>query len=187
MQYSLFDIEPSLPQGFRYQPDFLTEQREAELLNEFPRLPFREFQWHGYTGKRRTVTFGWSYSFDNGQLAPADPLPDFLQQLKRDVAEWAGLNPGLLVQGLVTEYQPGAGIGWHRDAPPFGIVLGVSLKADCRFQLRLEGKGEKREIAVARRSVYALTGKARTVWQHSIPQAKEERFSITFRTLRETR
>ena len=64
------------------------------------------------------------------------------------------------------EYPLGAGIGWHRDALPFGIVAGISLGASRRMRFQ---RGE---------------GAARTDWQHTIPPVKEMRWSITFRTVR---
>ncbi len=184
MQPSLFEFAPELPAGLRYQPEFLEPGEESALLEEIARLEFRQFRWHEFTGKRRTVTFGWSYSFDKGEISVANPFPPFLEPLQDRASEWAGVDAGSLVQGLVTEYQPGAGIGWHRDAPPFGVIVGISLASDCRFRLRHEEQKLQRELVVERRSIYALTGEARAVWQHGIPPAAETRYSITFRTLR---
>lgn len=184
MQLALFDAAPALPRGFAYQPDFLTPEHETEILDAISRLDFRNFRWHEYVGKRRTVTFGWGYSFDTGELQPAEPLPLFLLPVRASAAAWAGLPEKALEQALITEYSPGAAIGWHRDAPPFGIILGVSLLSDCRFRLRLEEPKTLREMTVERRSIYKLSGEARRPWQHSIPPAKQTRYSITFRTMR---
>jgi alkylated DNA repair dioxygenase AlkB len=184
MQLSLFETGPDLPEGFRYQPGLLDEETEDRLIRQVSELEFRQFRWHQYTGKRRTVAFGWSYSFDQGKIETAGGFPEFLADLRGRVARWSGIRQEALVQGLVTEYQPGAAIGWHRDAPPFGVVLGVSLLSDCCFRLRLEKEKVQRELTVERRSVYMMSGPARTVWQHGIPPAKATRYSITFRTLR---
>ena len=76
--------------------------------------------------------------------------------------------------------------GWHRDAPAFGTVVGVSLAGSSRLRFQ-RGKGDDRrvwELLLEPRSGYVLAGKARTAWQHSIPPTKELRYSITFRTLR---
>jgi len=35
------------------------------------------------------------------------------------------------------------------------------------------------------RSIYVLSGEARTVWEHSIPPLDKLRYSLTFRTLSE--
>jgi alkylated DNA repair dioxygenase AlkB len=86
----------------------------------------------------------------------------------------------------VIEYPPGAGIGWHRDAPPFGVVAACSLLSSCRFRLRRGTSGRiDTTIAIEPRSGYIMSGAARTRWQHSISPTKELRYSITFRTLRE--
>jgi alkylated DNA repair dioxygenase AlkB len=98
----------------------------------------------------------------------------------------AGVSAEDLAEVLVTEYPPGAGIGWHRDAPMFGVVIGISLLGACRFRFQ-RGRGAAREARVVTlepRSAYVLNGAARRQWQHSIPPAKERRYSMTFRTLR---
>ncbi len=184
MQPALFDYAPEMPPGFRYQTDFLTSEQEVSILSSVSSLNFKDFRWHEYTGKRQTVTFGWAYRFDDGELAPAEPIPQFLEDLRDKAARWADLDRASIEQALVTRYDPGAGIGWHRDAPPFGRIIGISLLSDCRFRLRLERERVTRELVVERRSIYLLDGPARTVWQHGIPPAKETRYSITFRTMR---
>jgi len=59
-----------------------------------------------------------------------------------------GLAPETLEQALVTEYRPGTPLGWHRDAPDFGRVAGVSLGGWARMRLRPYGnkcaRGERR-------------------------------------------
>jgi alkylated DNA repair dioxygenase AlkB len=116
--------------------------------------------------------------------------------LRDRTGELIARDPEDLGEALVTEYAPGAGIGWHRDAPPFGIVVGVSLLSECTMQFRpwpvnKAGEGASRAKrskplaqVLAPRSVYVLDGAARSQWQHHIPAAKELRYSITFRTLR---
>jgi alkylated DNA repair dioxygenase AlkB len=184
MQQFLFDAGPEPPQGFNYLADFLTEQEESDLLEIVRGLPFAPYKYREFTGNRRIVSFGWSYSFDTGTISEAAGLPEFLLPLRERAAQWAGVPSDELVQALVTEYPIGAAIGWHRDAPPFGTILGISLLSDCPFRLRLEEEKGYREFHVERRSIYALTGPARSRWQHGIPPAKELRYSITFRSLR---
>jgi len=108
----------------------------------------------------------------------------------REKNSWTALIDDIdkdeLVEVLVTHYPPGAGIGWHRDAPMFGVVVGVSLARACRFRFQ-RGNGAERVTAAAAldpRSAYVLDGPARWQWQHSIPPAKTERYSVTYRTLR---
>jgi alkylated DNA repair dioxygenase AlkB len=151
-------------------------------------LPFRDFEFHGYTGKRRVVSFGWHYDFAARHLRKADDIPEYLLELRKGAAEFAGLGAEEFQHVLVTEYGPGAGIGWHRDKAVFGEVVGVSLLSTCVFRMRREvskKKWERVNLVAAPRSAYLLSGPARTEWEHSIPQMEALRYSITFRNLRE--
>ncbi len=179
----------SLPEGFLYRAGFLAAEEEARLLSEIKGIAFSEVRMHGVTAKRRVAHFGWLYGYESWRITPGPAIPEFLLPSRERAAEFAGLNPEELAEALVTEYSPGAGIGWHRDAPPFGTVLALSLAGSCRLRFQ-RGKGEAREtteLVVEPRSIYALTGPARSQWQHSIPPAKELRYSITFRTLRKAK
>jgi alkylated DNA repair dioxygenase AlkB len=178
---------PALPEGFRYEPELITPDAEAALVEQVRTLPFREFEFHGYVGKRRTVSFGWHYDFAARLLRRADDMPGFLVALREAAARFAGMEPARLQHVLVTEYAPGAGIGWHRDKAVFGEVVGVSLLAPCVFRLRRQaGDGWTRvNLTAAPRSAYLLSGAARTEWEHSIPAVDALRYSITYRNLRE--
>jgi alkylated DNA repair dioxygenase AlkB len=177
----------TLPEGMRYVPGLISPGEERALLDKLPGLPFKEFEFHGFVGKRRTVSFGWHYDFNGGGLKQADELPDFLTPLRRRAAEFAGLNPTALEHALVIEYKPGAGIGWHRDRPQFGDVIGISLLPPCTFRLRRKAGSawERRSLTAEPRSAYLLRGASRTQWEHSIPPLETLRYSVTFRTLRE--
>ena len=172
--------------GLKYEASFLAEAEEARLLDEIRGLEFHEVRMRGVTAKRRVIQYGWHYSFENFKLTEAAPLPAFLVAVRDRAADLAGLDSEALSEALLTEYQPGAAIGWHRDAPPFDIVIGISLLGPARFRFR---RGEVRawetkEILLEPRSAYVLTGPARSQWQHSIPPMTELRYSITVRTLR---
>src|SRR4051812_46895164 len=127
---------PDLPDGFVYRPEFLTISEEAELIAIIGALEFREFQMHGVTARRRVVQFGWHYSFNSFRLTPAPDMPAGFGAIRERAARLAAIEPDLFSEVLVTEYQPGAGIGWHRDAPPFGIVAGISLAGRCRMRFQ---------------------------------------------------
>jgi alkylated DNA repair dioxygenase AlkB len=177
-----------LPEGFRYEPELIGPEDEAALLARMRGLPFREFEFHGYTGKRRVVSFGWHYDFSARHLQKADDIPDFLLALRPAAASFAGLEPEGLRHVLVTEYGPGAGIGWHRDKSVFGETVGVSLLSPCVLRLRRkvgERKWERANITAEPRSAYLLSGPARTEWERSIPPVDALRYSITSRNLRE--
>lgn len=180
-------IKDQLPNGFRYQTELISAVEEAALLAHFPQLPLREFEFHGYTGKRRVASYGWRYDFAARRVDKAEMIPPFLLPLREQAAAFAGVAPRALQQVLVTEYQPGAGIGWHKDKAVFGIVIGVSFVAPCTFRLRrrVGDSWERAKITVEPRSAYLLSGEARTEWEHSIPSVPSLRYSVTFRNMRE--
>ena len=184
-QLDIFGAGPALPEGFRYAPDLLSRDAERALLAEFEALPFREFEFHGYTGKRRVVSFGWKYDFAARVLHEADDMPPFLVALRETAAAVAELAPGALQHVLVTEYGPGAAIGWHRDKDVFGEVVGISLLSPCTFRLRraVGERWERVNLVAEPRSAYVLRGPSRTVWEHSIPAVDALRYSITYRNL----
>lgn len=183
-QPDLFGSDALVPEGFRYQPDLVSPDEERDLLAELSRLPFKPFDFHGWEGKRRIVSFGWRYDYGQRAVAEAEPLPDFLVSLRAAAAGFAGLPEAELRQVLVTEYAAGAGIGWHRDKPEFGEVIGISLLSatSLRFRLAKPGGGwERRTVQVAPRSAYLLQGPARHRWYHSIRPVETLRYSVTFR------
>jgi len=176
-----------LPEGFRYQEEILTAEEENTLLERFRDLPFKEFEFHGYLGKRRTVSYGWHYDFAAATLRKADDMPDFLRELRETAARFAEVEPAALQHVLVIEYGEGAGIGWHRDKPVFGDVVGLSLKSPCLFRLRRKAgaRWDRVSLTAQPRSAYLLHGPSRTEWEHSIPPVDALRYSVTFRNLRE--
>ena len=188
-QISMFDAPAprALPEGFRYQPDVVPPDVERELIAHVQELPLREFEFQGYTGKRRVLSFGWRYDFNDRVLHKVDDIPPFLLSVRELAASFASVDPTALQHVLVTEYSAGAAIGWHRDKAVFGDVIGISLRSECTFRLRLKvGETWQRASIVAEpRSAYLLRGPSRTEWEHSIPAVDELRYSITFRNLRE--
>jgi alkylated DNA repair dioxygenase AlkB len=183
---TLFGPEPSsLPAGFEYRPEFVTLSEERDLVRQLEPMPFESFQFHGFLGKRRVVSFGWRYDFNDSELRKVDDMPPFLLRLRERAAALAGLPPSGFQHVLVTEYAPGAGIGWHRDKAVFDEVVGISLLSPCDFRFRRKAgdKWERATIVTAPRSAYLLKGPARTEWEHSIPAVNSLRYSITFRNL----
>lgn len=180
---------PARPEGFAYAADAVTLVEEAALVAEIERLPFRRFQFHGHEGNRRTVSFGRRYDFGDRRLHEAGEIPAWLTPLRDRAAAFAGVSPDAFAHALVTEYAPGAGIGWHRDRPEFGVVAGVSLLTACpfRFRRRTGESWERMTVRAEPRSIYRLDGPARTEWEHSIPPLEALRYSVTFRTLRRER
>ena len=176
----------SMPAGFRCAPDLIDAAEEARLVAAFADLPFKEFAFHGFLGKRRVVSFGLRYDFNGGGLTEAEPMPPFLLPLRERAAAFAGLAPDRLQHVLITEYRPGAAIGWHRDRANFGDVIGVSLVSPCTFRMRRRCNNGWERVAMRldRRSVYLMRGPSRDEWEHSIPAVDALRYSITFRSMR---
>lgn len=184
-QPDLFQAAPLAPEGLAYQPSFISAAEERELVRRIEWLPFKPFEFHGYLGKRRVVSFGWRYDYGDGGLKTVEEPPDFLLPLRDRAARFAGLRPEDLGQVLINEYAPGAGIGWHRDRPHFAEVVGISLASDAVLRFRRpRGEGwERRSLLAQARSAYLLEGPARTEWQHSISPVEALRYSVTFRRL----
>lgn len=184
-QTDMFGNHPAMPEGFRYHRGFLTVDEERDLAAELVRLPFREFEFQGFLGRRRVVSYGWRHVFDGSGLQEAEPIPDFLLDIRERAALFAGHAPEAFEHVLLTEYSGGAAIGWHRDRPSFGEVVGISLLAPARLRFRRKhgAKWERAVIEAEPRSAYLLAGPARRDWEHSIPAVESLRYSITFRTV----
>ena len=182
-QLSLLEPVSALPEGFVYRPELVAPEQEIELIEHFRELDFREFEFQGYLGKRRVVSFGLHYDFAERRVREAVELPGFLLPLRDRAAGFAGLPAAALAHALVTEYTPGAAIGWHRDRPVFGDIVGISFGSSCRFRFRRRyGQGwERASVVLEPRSAYLLRGPARQQWEHSIPPAETLRYSFTFR------
>jgi alkylated DNA repair dioxygenase AlkB len=185
-QLNLFeDSRPSAPSGLVYAPGFIGAEEERALAGRIAALPFKPFEFHGFTGNRRTVSFGLHSAFDGSGLREAEPIPSWLRPLRERAANMAGREAEAFVHALVIEYAPGAGIGWHRDRPVFGDVAGISLLAPAplRFRRKAGTKWERFTLTAEPRSAYLLRGEARHEWEHSIPPLETLRYSVTLRTL----
>jgi DNA oxidative demethylase len=184
-QLALFETES--PQGLSFDPEFLSVGEERQLLDEVERLDFREVVLRGQAARRTARHFGLEYDYDQRvQIEEADAMPPWLVALRDRCGPLAGVRPEELVESLIQRYPEGAPIGWHRDAPAFGLVVGVSLGSSARLRFRRGSTGHWTtwELDLPARSAYVLDGEARQKWQHSIPPTRALRYSITFRTLR---
>jgi alkylated DNA repair protein (DNA oxidative demethylase) len=184
-QQDLFPLIDA-PEGLLFEPEIMTAAEEAAFLQVIKELPFGSFRMHGVDAKRHIVRYGAHYVAGSAERKPTSEFPLSLEPLRERAAAIVGIPTNTLSESLVTQYPPGAGIGWHRDSPPFGIVAGISLGGACRMRFQL-GEREQRQtwtIELPPRSLYVMSGSAREEWEHSIPPVKELRWSITFRTLR---
>jgi alkylated DNA repair dioxygenase AlkB len=186
---TLFPDQPLLPDGFSYQPDFLSLEEETELCKAIYLLDLHPMIFQGFEAKRKVQSFGYDYSFDRRSLSKGQDIPDEFNWLVEKVSAKLGIAAEEFAELLVTEYPPGAVINWHRDAPPFDIVAGISLMTDCSFRLRpydksLQGRQSIISLLVQKRSLYLLSGASRSEWEHSIAPVKQKRYSVTLRTLR---
>lgn len=179
----LFDA-PVLP-GLSTRADLIDAHEERMLIERIDATDLTPFRFQGWTGRRLTTSFGWSYDFEVGRPAQAPPIPDWLPPFRDRVAAFADLDPEDLIQALLTRYNPGAGIGWHRDRPIYGHVLGISLgePATMRFRRRRAGGFERASVPLQPRAAYHISGPARHEWEHSIVEMERPRWSITFRSL----
>src|SRR5215211_5286977 len=184
---SLFPVEPQYPEGFSYFPDFLNKEEEALLIQDISEIELHSFHFQGYEAKRKVASFGYDWSFEKRILSKGKDIPKQFYSLIKKVAERVSVPAEEFAELLVTEYPPGSVINWHRDAPPFDLIAGISLQTNCVFRLRphdvtKQGRGAIISFPVQRRSLYVMHGPARTDWQHSITPVKEVRYSITLRT-----
>ncbi|ABC93413.1 hypothetical conserved protein (plasmid) [Rhizobium etli CFN 42] len=177
--------DDGFPEGFRYSRDFVPADLQSSALEAIPVLPFKAFDFHGFEGKRRTVSFGWRYDFESQRMRKTEEIPSWLLPIREIAARFADIMPEAFEHALVTEYAPGAPIGWHKDKFVFGRVIGISLLSSCTFRLRrLNGdKWQRRSLVLEPGSAYILAGASRTLWEHSIPPVDRLRYSITFREL----
>lgn len=186
-QPDLFGAPPLPVEGLAVRGAMVSPAEEAELIARIDAAGLAPFAFQGWLGKRMTASFGSGYDYARGAVVDAPPLPDWLLPLRAQMADWAGLRAEALTQALVIRYDPGAGIGWHRDRPQYGTVLGLSLGAadTMRLRRRLEGGGFQRfALPLRAREAYRLDGPARWEWEHSIAPVESPRWSVTFRTLR---
>lgn len=183
-QFDLF-AAPTLPPGLTYADDILSVAEESALLARLAEVPVAPFKFQGWLGKRETASFGWRYDFEDASFGPTEPIPDYLLPLRTRAAAFAGLPEDDLVQAMVTRYDPGAGIGWHRDRPVFEHVIGISLAnpATLRLRRRTADGFARAALPLPPRSIYRLSGEVRHDWEHSIAAMDVPRWSITFRTL----
>lgn len=179
-----------LPPGFSYRPEFITEADEHALAEAIGGVAFSDFEMRGVVARRRVAFFGRSYD-----RSAAEPLPTFLLPLRARIAQWSGVAPDDFAMALINEYRPGAPIGWHRDAPQYGSVAGISLLSACHMKLRpyrspstlsSTRRVATHGLALERRSAYLMTGESRQAYEHHIPPVAQLRYSVTFRTLRGT-
>ncbi len=186
-QFDLFGAPaPPLPEGLRYAPGVIAPDEADRLGAAFADLPFQAFDFRGFKGNRRIVSYGGRYDFSASRLEPTEPIPGFLLPARAAAAVFAGLEPETVHHAMVTEYAPGAGIGWHRDRPEFDKIIGLSFgsPATMRFRRRRGEGWERASLPLASGSAYLLDGPARQDWQHSIVPGDQLRYSVTFRTLR---
>jgi alkylated DNA repair protein (DNA oxidative demethylase) len=179
----LFDS--MLVPGLAQAENIIGPTEERDLIARIDATDLSPFRFQGWLGKRLTHSFGWHYDFDTARFAATEPMPDWLLPVRAKAADFAGMPPEDFVQALLIRYDPGAGIGWHRDRPLFEHVVGISLghPATLRLRRRKEGGFERASAQLAPRSSYHLSGEVRHEWEHSIAAMDVPRWSITFRSL----
>ena len=189
---TLFEAPAQVPDGLIYHSEFISEVEEQELIGEIQKVHLTPFKYYQFTGKRRTASFGWQYEFGASDITTAPEIPAFILPFRARAGTLFNMDPNRLVQTSFIEYSNGSPIGWHRDIPQFGVVVGISLGAACRMRFRKYRRARSKQlnrdeilsIELQPRSIYLMSGAAREIWQHSIPPVKALRYSIMMRTLR---
>jgi alkylated DNA repair dioxygenase AlkB len=189
---TLFEVSAQVPDGFIYHQNFISAAEEHELIHQIQKLNLTPFKYYQFTGKRRTASFGWQYEFGASEITIAPDMPAFLLPVRTAAGNLFNIDPNSLVQTSIIEYSTGSPIGWHRDIPHFGVVVGISLGAACRMRFRKYSRARSKSlnrdeilsIELQPRSIYLMSGASRELWQHSIPPVKELRYAIMMRTLR---
>jgi alkylated DNA repair dioxygenase AlkB len=183
-------VQPDLfaaprPAGLRQAKGIVTDDEERTLIACIDAVKLSPLRFHGWLGKRLTASFGWQYDFETGRFAATEPIPKWLYPLRERAAAFAFLRPDDLVQALLIRYDPGAGIGWHKDRAVFDHVVGISLGASAtmRFRRRRPGGFDRASADLAPRSVYHLNGEVRHQSEHSIAEMAVTRWSVSFRSL----
>lgn len=189
VQGDFFARKAGRPEGFAYREALISLDEEERLLKHIRDLPFKAFDFHGFIGKRRVVSFGWRYDFTELTLRKADPIPAFLLPIREKAAAFANVQAESLQQVLINEYAAGAGIGWHRDKALFDDVIAVSLSSPCilRFRRKRSQAWERFSQEISARSAYLLQGSSRREWEHSVPPVEALRYSVTFRNFVESK
>lgn len=186
---TLFPVEINFPEGFSYYPDFITREEELSLLEAIKKAELHSFLFQGYEAKRKVASFGHDWSFEKRSLSKGNEIPDVFHPLIQKVADHISVSKQDFAELLITEYPPESVINWHRDAPPFDVIAGISLLSECTFKLRPHDKAKQKRgsiisFPVKQRSLYIIQGSSRSHWEHSIAPVKNLRYSITLRTLR---
>ena len=189
-QAELFVTPMLLPHGLVYHPEFITRAEEKDLLAAIELLPFREARFQEYFARRRVVHFhrvesGVAYDQNDDDSFSSGPMPPFIIELQQKLTRWLEIDAAAFVHALVSEYRPGTPIGWHRDKPAYGMVVGLSLAGRGRMRFRPLENAARNTMVVLElepRSLYVMQGPIRREWQHSMLPTKALRYSITFRT-----
>jgi alkylated DNA repair dioxygenase AlkB len=188
--HTLFEVEPVFPEGFAYHPNFINEAEEQKLLQLIAKTELHNFFFQGYEAKRKVASFGYDWSFEKRTLSKGKEIPVEFDFLIQRLSDHLSIPKTSFAELLVTQYPVGSVINWHRDAPPFDIIAGISLFSDCIFKLRPHDKAKQKRntvisIPVKKRSLYIIQGIARSEWEHSIVAVKDVRYSVTMRTLKQ--
>lgn len=181
--HELFET-PLIP-GLEFREDFIDPGEELALIAEIDKVELTPFQFRGFEGKRLTHSFGWRYDFENQSFTETEPIPEWLQPVKARAAGFAGFPADQFIHALLIRYDPGAGIGWHKDRSVFEHVVGVSLGAPTTmtFRQRSGARFRRVKLPLPPRSAYHLSGEVRHEWEHGIASHDALRYSITFRSL----
>ena len=129
-QTDLF-AEPLLA-GVEYRPDFISRDEEAALIAQLNAMELAPFRFQGWTGNRKTQSFGWSYDFDDASFSPTEPIPEWLEPLRDKAAAFAGVAPDEIAHALLARYDPGARPGGMAVTDFFSAVRRLASNPRAR-------------------------------------------------------
>lgn len=171
--------------GLQTFPDILTREEIERLEHRVQGMTLKPYE-HGEWIANRLVAH---YSCPTHQAYSDDTIhdiPRWMIGVRNRIVAAAGLAPRSFIQFSVSVYPPGAGIGWHRDMPPFRRIIGVSIGAPSTMRFRQktpEGAWRRYNLPLTPGCVYAITQDARSRWEHSIAPVKAWRASFTTRDI----
>jgi len=121
----------AMMEGLAYRSEFISAAEEATLIDRLQSLDLAPFRFHGWTGNRKTQSFGWRYDFDDASFSPAEPIPDWLGPLRDEAAALAEVVPSDIAHALLARYDPGAASAGTRTGAS-SIVSSASPSARPR-------------------------------------------------------
>src|SRR4030095_15322104 len=99
-------MDPALPAGLRYVPDFVDAHEETGLLEILEAMAFTEVVMRGQSARRRVAPFGWRYGYESARIEPGPPIPPALSPLRARAAALVAVPEEALAAGPIPRSRP---------------------------------------------------------------------------------